>query len=185
MRAVLVDASERVIDDRRRRGIDKLDERWAGEWHLVNPPKNWHVDLNAEMFLVLGPLAKRLGLKAYGDASGLFASEDDWRVPDQTYARPEDATEVGVTSAELLVELRSPGDETYEKIPFYAEQGVRELLVVHQDRRVELYRRRDDGQLVRVETEEGSVRSEVLGATFRTVGGPRLHIEWDGGTADL
>jgi hypothetical protein len=34
-------APEYVIDDRRRLGIDKLDELSAGEWHLVNPPQMW------------------------------------------------------------------------------------------------------------------------------------------------
>jgi len=42
MRAVLVNASDSMVEERRRLGIDKHDERWEGEWHFVNPPKYWH-----------------------------------------------------------------------------------------------------------------------------------------------
>lgn len=182
---MLTNPSERVIDERRRLGIDKLDERWAGEWHLVNPPKHWHVEVGTEMLLVLAPLAKARGLKPYGDATGLFGADDDWRVPDQAYARPDDHDEAGLLSAELVVEIHSPGDEAYEKIPFYAGRGVQEMLIVHRDRRVELCRRSDDGELAAVEAEGGAVRSEALGVVLRTVDGPRLQIDWDGGTAQV
>ena len=42
-----------------------------------------------------------------------------------------------VSSAALVVEIRSPGDDTDQKIPFYAERGVDEVLIVDpQERRV-------------------------------------------------
>ena len=47
--------AESFVEERRRLGIDRQDERWEGEWHVVNPPKRWHVRLNADLFLVLGP----------------------------------------------------------------------------------------------------------------------------------
>lgn len=184
MRAVLP-VSERVIDDRRRLGIDKLDERWAGAWHLVNPPKLWHGRLNTDMLVALGPVAKARGLDFYGDATGLFAAADDWRVPDQTYARPESACEDGLRAAELVVEIRSPGDESYAKLPFYARHAV-EALIVHQDRRVELYRSDGCGGHERVAADEhGAVTSATLGVTFVPVAGggePRLRITGPGGT---
>jgi len=184
--AVPARVSERVIDDRCRLGIDALDECWAGEWHLVNPPKSWHVELNADVFLVLAPLAHARGLRAVGDASGLFAAPDDWRVPDQTYARPEDRRDEGFVSAELVVEIRSPGDDTYRKLPFYAGRGVAEVLVVDEARRVALYRLDGAGTLVPVRPRpDGPVRSDVLGVTFATAEGPRLRIAWEGGTADV
>src|SRR4029450_8682931 len=90
MAAVPVPVTEREIDDRRRLGIDKLDELWAGEWHLVNPPKMWHGLLNEALRDVLRPLAGARGLSAHGDGFGLFAAPNDWRVPDQIYALVED-----------------------------------------------------------------------------------------------
>ncbi len=181
MRAVLVNAPESLVDERRRLGIDRQDERWEGEWHFVNPPKRWHPRLNADLFLVLAPVAKRRGLDPYGDSTGIFADlELDWRVPDQAYATPGQGIEEGLTGAALVVELRSPGDETYAKLPFYAARGVSEVLVVHEDRQFELYRLHE-GSYERVE--EGS--SAVLGVTFETVEGPRLRISWDEGSVDV
>lgn len=178
---MLVNAPESLVDDRRRLGIDNQDECWQGEWHLVNPPKRWHARLNAELFLVLAPLARRLGLEPYGDSVGIFADVDvDWRVPDQAYARPEQAIEEGLAGAELVVELRSPGDESYAKLPFYAARGVTEVLVVHEDRRFELYRRRGDGY---EQVDDGT--SAALEVTFETVDGPRLRVGWRAGSAQV
>ncbi|MGH3718911.1 MAG: Uma2 family endonuclease [Pseudonocardiaceae bacterium] len=51
------------------------------------------------------------------------------------------AADRGAEGAELVVEISSKGDETYEKIDFYAELRVREMLIVHPDGRwVELLR---------------------------------------------
>jgi len=186
VRAVQVHASESLVEERRRVGIDKKDERWGGEWHFVNPPKRWHARLNADLFLALAPLARRAGLEPYGDNTGVFADPaQDWRVPDQVHARPELGIEEGLSGADLVVEIRSPGDESYEKLPFYAARAVGEVLIVHQDRKFELYRLRDDGNYVVIEDGSGRVTSVPLQATFTTVEGPRLRIEWDGGWAQV
>ncbi len=182
MRAVLVNASDSMVEERRRLGIDKQDERWEGEWHFVNPPKYWHPKLNTDLFLVLVPLARRRGLDPFGDGLGIFADlEMDWRVPDQVYARPDQAIEEGVTGAELVVELRSPGDESYAKLPFYAARHVTEVLIVHRDRRFELYRLGPDGEYQPVE--DGT--SAVLGMTFTTMDGPALRMAWSDGSAEI
>ena len=186
MAAVPVPVTEREIDDRRRLGIDKLDELWAGEWHLVNPPKTWHTRLQSQLFLVLAPRAETLGLWSFSEATGLFAADDDWRVPDQVYARPKDVCDEGVVSAELVVEIRSPGDDSYKKLLFYASRNVREVLIIHRDRQVELYRQNGEGYLVPVKPEDdGAVPSRALGVRFSTVAGPRLRVEWDGGSAEV
>jgi Uma2 family endonuclease len=186
MAAVPVPVTEREIDDRRRLGIDKHDECWAGEWHLVNPPKMWHDDVNVDLFLALVPRAQALGLRPHNGPVGLFAADNDWRVPDQIYFRPEDAREEGVVSAELVVEIRSPGDDSYKKMQFYASRGVSEFLIIHQDRRFELYRQNGQGYLVPVKPDDdGVVRSCVLDVGFTAVAGPRLRVEWDGGASEV
>lgn len=185
MRAVLLDVDEAFLAERERRGQHKLDECWEGEWHLVNPPRSWHNLLNTALFRVLVPLAEGQGLVGVCESMGLFAAEKDWRIPDQTYCRPDDVIDAGVTSAELVVEVRSSGDDSYAKLPFYAARGVREALIVHEDRRAELYRRREDGNMVQVEQANGSAFSDVLGCTFAVVDGPRLRVTWDGGAAEV
>jgi Uma2 family endonuclease len=180
MRAVLLDV-ESFLDLRRRQGMDKFDEMWEGEWHFVNPPKSWHALLNGDMLVILRPHADRAGLRSTGDALGVFAAENDWRVPDQAYLRPEQIVEEGVTGAELVVEFRSPGDESYEKLPFYAARGITEAMIIHRDRRFDLYRL--DGAGAYQPVEDG--RSTVLGVTFTTVEGPKLRIDWEGGFAEV
>jgi Uma2 family endonuclease len=185
VRAVLVNASESLVEHRRLLGIDKKDERWQGEWHFVNPPKQWHARLNTDLLLVLAPLARRAGLDPYTDNIGIFADpEQDWRIPDQAYARTEDIIDEGLSRAELVVEIHSQGDESHEKLDFYAAQSVREVLIVHEDRRVELHRLGDDGGYVLVSDGSGAA-SAVLGVRFTPVNGPRLRIEWTDGTAEI
>ena len=180
MRAVLVNA-ELVLEQRRRLDIDRQDERWEGEWHFVNPPKLWHPRLNTDMSFALAPRAQASGLVVYCESAGIFADAEDWRVPDQVYARPDQGMEEGLTGAELVVEIRSPDDESYAKLPFYATRGITEAMIVHRDRRFELYRLDDAGAYQPVD--DGT--STVLGVTFSTVEGPKLRIDWEGGSAEV
>ena len=94
------------------------------------------------------------------EATGLFAAADDWRI-------------------------RSPGDDSYAKLGFYGARGVGEVLIVDEDRRPELYRRRTDGAMTQVEQEDGSARRDTLGCTFTCAPGPKLRITWNGGTAEV
>ena len=54
-------------------------------------------------------------------------------------------------------------------------------MIIHRDRRFELFRLDDAGAYQPVE--DG--RSKVLGVTFGTVEGPKLRIGWEGGSAEL
>jgi Uma2 family endonuclease len=185
MVAVVHDPSAAALAERRRRGMDKFDERWAGEWHFVNPAKPWHSLLSGALQEVLRPLAEARGLMAVGDGMGMFGSPTDWRVPDQTYFPPHALTEVGVSTAALVVELRSPGDDSYLKLPFYAARQVGEVLVVDSDRRVELFRLARGRMDVVVPGADGSVSSAALDATFTQVRGPALCISWSSGVAQV
>jgi Uma2 family endonuclease len=181
MRAVLVNVSDSLVEQRRRLGIDKQDERWEGEWHFVNPPKRWHQRLNWDLTHVLGPLARSVGLEPYVETGIIADPETNWRVPDQVYVSSEHEIDEGVSSAAMVVEVRSPSDESYAKLPFYASRGVMEVLIVHEDRRFELYRLDDAGTYQPVT--DG--RPSVLEVTFTTVAGPKLRIDWDGGSAEV
>ncbi len=173
-----------MLAERRRLGLDGRDEMWNRVLHMVPPPGGLPQQLAGELFLVLGPLAKRGGLRPHYE-TGLFRTEDDYRVPDQLYCRPEHQSERGAEGAELVVEIRSKDDETYEKIGFYVELGVREMLVVHSEGRwVELLRA-VGGRLLPVSADAGGVvRSDVLAAQFATVEG-RRRITWQDVVAEV
>ena len=64
----------------------------------------------------------------------LGVSEQDFRVPDGGIHRPG-AGGTWLPTAALVVEIVSPGDESWEKLPFYAARGVEEALIVDPQQR--------------------------------------------------
>ena len=84
----------------------------------------------------------------------LAASAEDWehdyRVPDVVVFLADTAAEnhnaFWTGAADFIVEITSPRDRTYEKIPFYSRIGVCELLILNrQSWALELYRHQDGG----------------------------------------
>lgn len=179
----MLEAPQAFLDERHAKGLDKSDEMWDGELHVVPPPSTEHQALGAELFLVLGPIAKARGLRPWYDPTGLFRPgvDDDWRVPDQQFARPELASARGIEgAASLVVEILSPNDETYRKLDWYASVGVGEALVIHpHTKRVELFANRD-GRMEPV----APVVIECLGVRAETVDG-KLRLTWDGGSTEI
>jgi Uma2 family endonuclease len=184
MRVLMLDAPQSMLDERRRLGLDVFDEMWDGVLHMVPPPGGPHQRLSTKFSAAVYTLAERRGLVPHME-TGLFRTADDYRVPDQLFCRPEHLSDRGAEGAELVVEIRSKGDETYEKIDFYGRLGVREMIVVHpHERRVELFRALG-GRLVPVQPgPDGSLTSEVLGIDLCTVEG-KLRVTWADGTADI
>jgi Uma2 family endonuclease len=183
MRAVMVNVPDSLLAERRRTGADLFDEMWEGVLHMVPAPSAAHQRLNAELMMVLGPLAKAQGLVPLVEAN-VYHADDDYRVPDQLYARTEQLSDRGAEpAAVLVVEILSPGDETYDKLDWYAAGGVDEVLVVDPDsRRAEVFARRGS-RMVLVESTPG--RLESLGVELETVEGPKLRLAWDGGAAEV
>jgi Uma2 family endonuclease len=133
MRAVLLEVPPHLLEERRRLGVDRWDEMWEGVLHMVPPPAERHQSLGSRLVEVLGPLARRRGLK-FAYEIGLFGADDDYRVPDLVAYRPAQASARGLeVAAELVVELVSPGDESREKLPWYAAQGVTEVVLIDRD----------------------------------------------------
>jgi Uma2 family endonuclease len=183
MRGAMLEVPRSMLDERRQLGIDGRDEMWSGVVHMAPPVGGPHQRLNTRFLMVVGPLAEQRGLVPHTE-TGLFRSDADYRVPDQLYARAEQLSERGVEGAEVVAEVRSPRDETYEKFDFYIGLGVREVLVLHPgDRRAELFRLIED-RLLPVSTSGGVAESEVLGIGLSTVEG-KLRITWSDGSADI
>jgi Uma2 family endonuclease len=184
----MLDVPESLLDERRRLGLDVFDEVWEGVLHMVPPPSGEHQRLGSKLTAVLLAAAERSGLIASHE-TGLFAADDDYRVPDIIASLPSDCSHRGVDeTAELAVELRSPGDEAYEKLPWYAARGVAEMLIVDpMTRRFELYRN-DGGTAVIVTPDaDGSVTLHTLGIRLVTVAaddGPRLRVATEDVTTD-
>ena len=102
--------------------------------HMAPPgPSVFHSIVDVQLQLVLAPKAKGAGLVG-GTAFNLGSGPTDFRVPDGAFFRghPRGAF---VPTAEVVVEILSPDDETFEKVGFYSSCGVKELLVAHPEER--------------------------------------------------
>ena len=178
----MLEVPQALLDERRARGADRWDEMWEGELHMVPPPSEQHQAIGSALFVALTPLAAARGLVARYE-TGLFRPgvDDDYKVPDQVYVRPELRSQRGIEGgASLVVEILSPNDETYQKLDWYARVGVNEVLVIDPETRgVELFANQDD-RMVPVDP----VFIECLGVRAETVDG-KLRLAWEGGTADI
>ena len=181
MRAVMLEVPPHLLEERRRLGVDRWDEMWEGVLHMVPPPAERHQSLGSAVVAVLHRLARARGLKLAYEI-GLFAADDDYRVPDIGVYRPDQASDRGLEdAAELVIELVSPGDESRVKLPWYAAHGVREIVLVDRDTlAVELYRSVD-----MVPVLDDTARSEVLGCAFARLDDDHLRVTTPDGAIDV
>jgi len=156
MRVVILDAPEDLIAERHRLGHDRFDEVWEGEYHMVPFPTNEHQRVIMRLSLVLNPLAEGAGLEVrtqFGLYDPDIPDHSSYRGPDVVLFLPEHATERGVEGrAELVIEVRSPGDESFAKLPFYERVGVQEFLIVDRDTKDLHHWVRQDVRLVETDT---------------------------------
>ncbi len=120
---------EALKQRRQRAGLDRLDEVWEGVLHLVPAPHGRHAKVAQQLAELLGPPAREAGLEPTMHEFNIGDGEHDFRVPDGGLHRPSPA-ELWYPTAALVVEIVSPGDETWDKLPFYASHQVDELLIV-------------------------------------------------------
>lgn len=120
---------EALLERRRRAGVDRLDEVWQGVRHVVPGPSIEHADISQQLAELLGPPARAAGLRPTISEFNLGQSEHDFRVPDGGLHRPG-AAGVWHATAALVVEILSPEDETWQKLPFFATHHVDEVLIV-------------------------------------------------------
>jgi Uma2 family endonuclease len=138
MRTLVLDPSTAGLDEllerRTRSGLDRLDEVWAGVLHVIPAPSLAHARIAQQLAELLGPAARAARLDSAMHEFNLGDSERDFRVPDGALHRPG-AAGTWLPTAALVVEILSPGDETWEKLPFYAAHDVDEVLIVDPGKR--------------------------------------------------
>ncbi len=136
MRSLLPDLPpaelQALLERRRRLDQDRKDEVWEGVLHMVPAPGHRHGHLAQQLAELLGPTARAAGLEPMIAEFNLGDSKDDFRVPDGGLHRPG-AAEMWHPTAALVLEILSPDDETWQKLPFYAAHKVDELLIVDPD----------------------------------------------------
>lgn len=155
-----------LLEERKRLGLDRRDEVWDGELHMV-PPANWtHGNIEARISAALLPIARRRGYQIAVEVGVRDPTRDwdDFRVPDVTIAAPVHTSESAVEGrAELVIEVLSPHDESRYKFGFYAKRQVQEVwLIEPKTLVVEVYALSGD-HYERVMQVNGVIRAPSLG----------------------
>jgi Uma2 family endonuclease len=186
MRAVV---PESLLAERRKLGHDRFDEMWEGELHMVPPPGFHHQRLASWLLATWWPVAHDTGWVVAMEM-GLFdpavLDSSSYRQPDVVVARPEHTSSRGVEGrAELVMEVRSPDDETYQKLPFYERVGVHEVLVVELDRSLRHWRRHEEALTEVTSDVTGWVQLDCLPVRIRLTKAGELMMEGPFGVTTL
>jgi Uma2 family endonuclease len=118
---------EELLEQRRRMGADRRDEVWAGVYHMVPGPSGEHSFIAHRIGVLLDGPSRAAGLHMSVEFN--MGVIDDFRIPDLGVHRGTPC-DIWIPTAAIAVEILSPRDETWEKLPFYAEHGVDELVIV-------------------------------------------------------
>jgi Uma2 family endonuclease len=181
---------EELIARRQAWGADRHDEVWEGVYFMSPEANDDHQDIVFEFCCAFGDAISKPRLGKVRPGVNLAATADDWshdyRIPDVlvflTGTAAVNHGEFWTGAADFIVEVTSPRDRTYEKIPFYSRIGVRELLIFNrQEWAIELCRHNGtDLQRIGESTlaQQDVLTSQMLPLTFRlTQGDARPQVE--------
>jgi Uma2 family endonuclease len=133
-------------------GADRYDEVWDGVLFVPPVRNNEHQEIQARlMFALYCAVEKSEGTRVRpgGNISDRVEGwTHNYRIPDVALFLPDTQAQDCDThwcgGPDFAVEIKSEGDRSEEKLPFYAQVGVRELLLVHRDPwSLELFRLHD------------------------------------------
>ncbi len=130
MRAVILEVDERMLAERQRLGLDRFDEMWEGVLHMVPQPSGHHQVMGTALARYLFDPAARRGCEVASEI-GVYAADRDYRVPDVAVFPKASRSSRGVDGPLLVViEIRSPDDESLDKIPWYLARGTGSVVIV-------------------------------------------------------
>jgi len=138
MRVVMAVAIPELLRFRERTGADRFDEMWEGVLHMTPSPSFRHQSHASRILsFFVETWCSRSGGAAVMQIS--VSTQDRWdqdyRIPDVSVMLPLRVPqgEAMFVRPNVVFEIRSPGDETYEKLPFYAAVGVEAIVIVERD----------------------------------------------------
>lgn len=184
MKAVMASVPQHILDSRRRSGADQWDEMWEGVLHMAPSPnrdyQNLEFDLESWLRRHWG---EPNGCRVYHQIN--VAEPGTWpenyRIPDLVLLTPSrfhiDRNEYFDGGPDAVVEIRSPDDETYEKLDFYAKVGVREVWVIDRDtKQIEIFELAGIEFRPRAASADSWLRSAVANVELRTSRDDKLEI---------
>lgn len=175
---------ERLRAERKAIGADGYDEVWEGLYVMTPHPGEEHQAIQMRLAVALQAV---IGWESdHRIYAGINVSDRDngwehnYRVPDvAVFLAGTQARNCGTHwrgGPDFAVEIISPGDRSREKLAFYAEVGVRELLLIARDPwGLERYQLEQQQLALKEMTSlevSRSLASSVLPVQFRLIEGP-------------
>lgn len=186
MKGVMLQVPNEVLAERRRTGIDRFDEMWEGVLHMAPAPAYEHQRIVMALARFIGDLCERqgrgvlaLGINVFNEAS----IQPDYRIPDFSFVatdRHHLLAKDGIRGGgpDAVIEVRSPDDETFHKLPFFARLGVPEVIVIDRDTKQPQTFRLVGAEYLAVQADkDGWLASDVLRVRFAHLGADRLIVE--------
>lgn len=185
MKAVMAEVPFSLLEQRKRTGADQRDEMWEGVLHMPPMPNNPHQDFEGSLETYLRyRWARPRKAKVYHEVN--LASVGGWpydyRIPDLLLVTRErfpiiNRDERFEGAPDGVVEIYSPGDESYEKLPFYEKLGVPEVWIIHRDtKEPEIYLLKRGRYKKQAKTSSGWLRSPLTGLEMRATKDAKLAI---------
>jgi Uma2 family endonuclease len=188
MMVVIPVARPEDLERRKKLGHDIWDEMWDGVLHMPPMPNFDHQDLEGSME---GYLRRRWARpnKAKVAHQINLAPPGGWptnfRIPDLILLTPPRFRimrgDYFEGAPDVVVEIRSPDDESYDKLPFYAALGVPEVWFVDRDtKEPEIYLLRRGKYRKQRAGAGGWVRSAGTGVEMRATKTGKLAMRMNG-----
>lgn len=186
MRAVIADMPKHWLAERKNSKAAQWDEMWNGVLHMPPMPNRTHQDLARDLMIYLhlhwaGPTGGRVNQEVNLTTPG---DEPNWtlnfRIPDLVLLTPDrfaiDRGEYMAGAPNVVIEIQTPGDETLDKLPFYARLGVPEVWVIHRDTKQPTIFRLAGGQYQPVPAAADGWVPSGLGVELRQASPGRLGV---------
>ena len=185
VKAVMPEIPPHILEWRKRTGAHQWDEMWEGVLHMPPSPNRDHQELEGEFETWLRVFwSQPRGAKVYHQINTTPPGgwPNSYRIPDLVLLTPDrfdiDRNEYFEGAPTVVVEIHGPGDEAYEKLPFYAELGVPEVWIVDRDTKLpEVHVLQDNEYRKRAAGEDGWIRSEITGILLRGESNGKLAIQ--------
>jgi Uma2 family endonuclease len=191
MKAIIAEVPEHMLIERKRTGADRWDEMWEGVLHMTAAPNKRHTRLQVQMHNWLAaewarPRGNQVDLLV--NVASVGGWPHDYRIPDIVLLTADrfsiDHDDYYEGAPTVVIEIRSPGDETWEKMSFYSNLGVPEVWVVDRDTKMPQVFQLTQGEYRELpRAAEGWVYSPVTGVALRGELGSKLGIQMADNTA--
>jgi Uma2 family endonuclease len=192
MKGVFNEVPNFILEWRRETGADRFDEMWEGVLHMNPPPDDELQELEWSLETWLRFNWRTPDRKVYHQF-GVSPDEkwtDNYRVPDLVLITADRVHLHKGTHFQggpaVVVEIRSPGDETFKKFDFYASLDISEIWVIDRStKEPQLFRLVGETYKQQAAEETGWILSQAVGIELRHESGNRLGIRLAGDEASF